>query len=175
MLFKDISNFNKTSDYLSILNAVLIVEIIGIYLTLTGTIIHSKYLKYWYNHYGLSAVLADVIIIMIGLILARFFYSRFFTKFNIMYFVLVALIVQVIHDILFFFFFQSVKRGTNNVLDLFKDYGKELGPYAITGDSTMIAFSCIFASILAGLSLNSNIIYLLVLLYILPYIMGINK
>jgi hypothetical protein len=71
-MLKNIANFNNTNDYLPLLNGALLVEIVIIYLTLKGIVIKSKYLTYWYRHYGLSAVIADVLIVMIGFVLTRF-------------------------------------------------------------------------------------------------------
>jgi len=172
MLLKDISNFSKTSDYLALLNGVLLVESFVIFFTLHGILIHSKFLKYWYKHYGLAAVMADVLIVMIVFIITRYFYSRFFSSFNIAFFILLALVVQVVHDISFYAFFSAVPRGFNGMLDVFKDYAKETTGYAILGDSTIILFSCIFSSLMAGSSLNMNIIYLITTLYFIPYILN---
>jgi len=167
--FEDISNFSKTSDYLPILNGILFVELLFIYLTLKGIFIHSKVLKYWYRHYGLLAVIADVLIIMIGFILARFLYGFFFTSFNIIFFILIAVIIQIIHDICFYFFFSFYPKGDNRMIDVFKKYAKEMGGSAILGDSIIIILSCLLASFNASSSLNTNIIHLIVLLYFLPY------
>jgi len=168
-IFTNISNFSNTSDYLPLLNGALLVETVVIFLTLHGIVIHSKYLKLWYRKYGLAAVMADVLIVMIGFILTRFFYSRLFSSFNIVYFIGLALVIQVIHDISFYAFFTAIPRGFNSMLDVFKDYAKEMSAYAILGDSSIIIFSCLFASLTAGSSLNMNIIYLIISLYFIPY------
>ena len=75
MIFKDISNFSNVNDYLPILIGVLIVDMIGIILSFTG-IIKSEYLKLWYIKYGTNAVIADVLIIVIGIIITRFLYNE---------------------------------------------------------------------------------------------------
>ena len=69
-MFRNISNFNKTTDYLYILNAVLFTDICVI-LLLIFDFIKSATLKQWYSKYNLSAVIADVLIIVIGIILTR--------------------------------------------------------------------------------------------------------
>ena len=167
-MFKNISQFSNI-DYLPILNAVLIVDIIGIIMSFTG-IIKSKYLQKWYMNYKNNAVIADVLVIVIGIIITRFFYTMFFKKFNILYFVLLALVVQITHDILFYMLFSSV---SNEIFDFFKKYAKEVNEWAIIGDSIMIIFSCLLASLLANFSLNLNIILFIFLLYLLPYILNI--
>jgi hypothetical protein len=170
--FANISNFNNISDYLPLLNGALLVEIVIIYLTLNGIIIKTKYLTYWYKHYGLSAVIADVLIVMIGLILTRFFYHYFFKSFNIVYFIILALIIQIIHDVSFYLFFTMIPRGSNAMLEVFKNYATEMGASAIVGDSSIIIFSALIGSLMAKSTVNTNIIYLIVLLYTLPYILN---
>ncbi|NDA89395.1 MAG: hypothetical protein EBY20_00555 [Alphaproteobacteria bacterium] len=96
--FKDISNFNKVSDYLPILVGVFTVETFVIFFTFTTS--RSKVLEYWYKTYGLSAVMADVIIVIIGMIITRFLYPFIFKEFSIWKFVGLALGIQMTHDIL---------------------------------------------------------------------------
>jgi len=167
-MFHDISRFSNTSDYLALLNGALIVECVVIFFSMHG-IIQSKVLKYWYTHYGLSAVLADVCIVLIGLVITRFLYSFLFSTFHLAYFILLALVVQVIHDLCFYALFQAIPRG-NRMIDTFKAYGKEMGGHAILGDSNIILFSCLAASFMAGWSLNTNLITLIVSMYCIPYL-----
>jgi hypothetical protein len=167
-IFKNISNFNNTEDYLPILVGVLTVETFVIFFTFATS--RSKVLEYWYKTYGLSAVIADVIIVMIGIIIARFLYPFIFTGFTIWNFVGLALGVQILHDILFYNFFSLVPKGYNRMIDTFKKYSGEVGGYAILGDSLIIIFSCLIASNLANYSFNANIISLLVSLYFIPYL-----
>lgn len=171
--FKDISNFSNVSDYLPILNGVLFVETVGIYLTLKRHVIHSNTLRLWYKKYGLSAVIADVSIIMIGFIIARFLYKYFFSQFSIVWFLLLLVLVQIIHDILFYGFFSAVPKGYNGMLDVFKQYGNELGAWAILGDTIIMLTSGLLASYYAGSSLNMNIIYFIITIYFLPYMLNI--
>ena len=74
MIFKDISNFNNVNDYLPILNGSLNADLIIIFLLYHG-IFNSSLLKKWYKKYQLSAVIADVLILVIGIILG---YIAFF-------------------------------------------------------------------------------------------------
>ena len=52
-MFKDISKFNNIGDYLPILSAILIVDIITIVLSYAN-IIQSKFLRLWYQKFFLS-------------------------------------------------------------------------------------------------------------------------
>jgi len=170
-IFQDISNFAKVSDYLPILNGTLNADLIIIFLLYNGAF-NSYYLKKWYKKYQLSSALADVLILFIGIIIARFLYKYFFSSFNIWKFTALALIIQIIHDILFYMFFQSVPLGHNAMLDFFKDYAKEVSYKAILGDSFMMIIACLLSSYFASLSVNSNIIILVFSLYFLPYMIN---
>ena len=71
---RDIHDFKNTADYLPILNAVLITDLSVILLLMFG-FIKSNVLQRWYKDLSLSAVIADVLIIVIGIIIARFLYG----------------------------------------------------------------------------------------------------
>lgn len=171
-LFNDISNFNNVSDYLPILNGILFVETFVIFFTLHN-FLRSKTLSLWYRKFQLSAVLADVTIVFLVIILTRFLYHFFFSQFSLILFILLALVIQTIHDVLFYKFFTWVPRGVNGMLDVFKDYAKETRQNAILGDSTIIVCSSLFASHFATYSLNTNIINLIFTLYFIPYLLYI--
>ena len=169
-MFTDISNFSNTGDYLPLLNGVLITDLFVIFL-LNTQILKSTVLRTWYDKYNLSAVISDVLIIMIALIITRAIYSYMFNTFSLLRFVFLAVIVQVIHDSLFYFFFRSVPRGVNQMLDTFKDYAKEASFKAILADSGMVILACLISSFLANQSLNTNSIVLIVSVYLLPYLL----
>jgi hypothetical protein len=171
MLFKDISNFNNTSDYISILNGSISSDLIIIFFLYNG-VYNSLYLKKWYKKYQLSATIADILILVIGIIIARFLYKYFFDSFNIWKFTGLAVIIQIIHDILFYLFFKSVPMGYNKMLDFFKDYAEEVGSGAILGDSIMMILACLLSSHFAIYSLNTNIIILIVSTYFIPYMIN---
>jgi len=169
-MFKNIANFSNTKDYLPLLSGVLITDMFVI-LLLNMKLINSQVLRKWYSEYNLSAVIADVFIILIGLIITRAIYYYIFDNFSILKFILVAVVVQVIHDILFYILFKNVPRGMNRMLDTFKDYANEVSYKAILSDSGMMIMAAIIASYLAGESLNKNIIVLVVSVYVLPYLL----
>jgi len=168
-MFKNISDFNNVNDYLPIFNAVLITDMVVILLLIFG-FIKSKVLVEWYKKYNLSAVIADILIIFIGIIITRYIYPKLFGEFSIIKFTILAVLVQITHDILFYIFFKNIPRGTNMMLDTFKDYANEVGFNAILSDSGMMIMASLLSSYLTGQSLNTNSILLIVLVYILPYI-----
>lgn len=174
-MFTDISKFNNISDYLPILNGSLLADILIIFATFyLPNIIGSNQLANWYKKYGLSAVIADTLILVIGMIIARALYSRIFgDQFNILKFAFLVLIIQIIHDFVFYFgIIKTLPRGVNNMIDMFKDYAEEVNTGAVIGDSVMITMAVIFASLLAGYNNNTNIIILIILVYLMPYILN---
>ena len=169
-MFANIANFSNTNDYIPLFNGVMITDLFVILLLNMG-IIKSRVLREWYDKYNLSAVMADVLIIMIGLIIARYVYYSIFKEFSIIKFVFVAIIVQIIHDILFYVFFSSVPRGINQMIDTFKDYAKDVSYKAILSDSGMMVMAAFIASYLANQSANTNMIVMIVSFYFLPYLL----
>ena len=169
MIFKNISDFNNTSDYIFIFNGVLLTDMIVISLLIAG-IIKSKVLNVWYRNLNLSAVIADILIIFIGIILTRFLYPYFFKQYSLFKFIGLAICIQVIHDILFYKLSISIPRGKSQIMDIFKDYGKEVSYKAILSDSAMMISSILIASFLKGQTNNTNIILMIVLIYLFPYL-----
>jgi|UniRef100_A0A6C0CDD7 hypothetical protein len=169
-MFKDISQFDNTDDYLPIIVAILIVEVITIVLSFTN-ITQSSFLKVWYKKYLLSAVLADVSLIFLGFVIARALYYNFFDEFSILNFILLLVIIQVIHDILFYIIITSIPKGTNKIIDILKDYADEISYYAILGDSAMMISSALIAGYIANFDANTNIIMLAFFIYILQFIL----
>ncbi len=174
-MFTDISKFNNISDYFPILNGSLLADILIIFATFyLPKIIGSNQLANWYKKYGLSAVIADTLILVIGMIIARALYSKIFgDQFNIFKFAFLVLIIQIIHDFVFYFgIIKPLPRGVNNMIDMFKDYAEEVSVGAVVGDSIMITMAVIFASLFACYNNNTNIIILIILVYLMPYIVN---
>ena len=169
-MFKNIADFNNINDYLPLFNAVLITDLFVIFL-LNARVIKSQVLRKWYSQYNLSAVIADVLIILIGLIITRAIYYYVFDSFSIIKFIILAVIVQITHDILFYVFFSNIPKGVNKMLDTFKDYANEVSYKAILADSGMMIMSCLIASYLVNKNTNTNIIVSISFLYLLPYLL----
>ena len=174
-MFQDISQFTKISDYLPIINGCLVADLV-IILLVFNNIFHSIYLEKWYTEFQLNAVIADVLILVIGIILARFLYQYVFPKenFSIIKFTTLALIIQIIHDFLFYWFFQHVPPKYNYMLDFFKKYAQEVGIKAILGDSFMMIVACFASSYFASLSNNANVIIMVIALYLMPYFINFH-
>ena len=167
---KNIANFSNIQDYLPLLNGVLITDLFVIFL-LNTKMIKSVVLREWYTKYNLSAVIADILIILIVLIITRAIYYYVFDSFSLFKFTTLAVILQIAHDILFYIFFSNVPRGVNKMIDTFKDYANEISYGAILADSGMMIMASIIASLLVNQTTNVNIIVLISFVYLLPYLL----
>lgn len=168
MTFSDISHFSNTADYLPILNGAILTDLFVIFLVIQKQI-KSPALHEWYHSYGISGVLADVLSIVIGIIITRFIYPFFFDKFNILFFLTLAVIVQCIHDLIFAQLFYGIPKGKSRILDTFKRYADESGILILLADAGMMIMASLLASLFVSLGQNANIILFIVLLYLVPY------
>jgi hypothetical protein len=167
---KNIVDFNNTNDYLPLFNSVLITDLFVI-LLLNTSVIKSNVLKKWYSDFNLSAVIADVLIILIVLIITRATYYKVFDNYSLVNFIKLAIIIQITHDVLFYVFLKNIPRGVNKIIDIFKDYANEVSYKAILADSGMIIMSCLISSYLVNKNTNTNIIVLVSFIYLLPYLL----
>jgi DMSO reductase anchor subunit len=167
---KPVSNFMNNDELLPIVTANLWVDLAIIFIAMSGIIYTGKTLKLWYKKYRLSAVIADMFSIILGIILLRYIIYRLNIKVDLFQFILLGIGLCVIHDILFYLFFKSIPRGSNHMLDFFKDYSKDLGATAIIGDVILVIWAIILSSLLKNKSKKINIISLFIGIYLVPYI-----
>ena len=167
---KPVSNFMNNDELLPIVTANLWVDLAIIFIAMSGIIYTGKTLKLWYKKYRISAVIADMFSIILGIILLRYIIYRLNIKVDLFQFILLGIGLCVIHDILFYLFFKSIPRGSNHMLDFFKDYSKDLGATAIIGDVILVIWAIILSSLLKNKSKKINIISLFIGIYLVPYI-----
>jgi hypothetical protein len=163
-----IYNFNNTLDYFPIISAAMIVDMVGIILLKNG-IIKSKSVEKWYSTYGIAAGIADVLSVVIVIIIARFLYFKIFTKENLLYLIGLTVLVQWVHDILFYLLFKSIPRGVSRIMDTFKDYANELGSSILFADSLIMISTILLATYFTTFNVNNNYILFMVALYLIVY------
>ena len=169
-MLHNLSNFVNTTDYLPILTSALLVDMFVLGRIVFGSI-KFKSLNMWYRQFGFLAVLADVLSITIGIIIARFLYSFFFKQYFLVAFLVVTVAVQLTHDLLFAKLFSSIPRKASAIMDVFQDYAREVGPQILLADAAMMVATVLLASYLASFSINTQLIVLIVAVYILPYLL----
>jgi len=91
-------------------------------------------------------------------------------KISLFEFGVLAVIVQIILDFLFYILFSLIPKGSNNMLDLFKDWAKFAKADALWGDSILILVGVVLSAYLNQQTLNTNLFILIVSLYLVPYI-----
>ena len=155
--------------YLDLVIGALVTDMFVMILFLLG-IFKSKYLVEWYRKFGLGAVLADVTIIMLGIIVTYFIYSLFFIKFHLLPFILLAICVQIIHDLLFGYFI-SYSNSKSPILTIFKLYAQELGFTIIFADSLMIISTILIMFLIQKFSTNLKLFILILALYVLTFLL----
>lgn len=124
--------------FINIFSATVIVElIILIFFRFTKSFFSVKAINDWYDKLKWSAVILDLLIFIIGFYLT-IFVNKYYKLNNYIYFLLIQLVIQIIHDILFYrFIILKSEPGNSIVMDEFKYYAKNTNLGAIVGDSWM--------------------------------------
>ena len=162
-------NYTNKFEYVPILTANIYADLLIIFITLGGFIYKSKTLEEWYKKYRLSASIADTLIGVLYIVLARFIVFTMNIKLSLTSFALLAVIIQVIFDFMFYIFFTSIPLGSNHMLDFFKGYAKDVKEGAIIGDSVLVIFAVVLSALLNLQSFDVNIVMLIISIYLIPY------
>jgi len=101
-------------------------------------------LKLWYDKFGVAAVAADVFSLMLGVLLAMFLFPTAY-GFQL---VLAAVLVQLLHDILFYIVvILGLPQGQNSMIDVFKTYANEGRWTILLADALMVSSVVLLAEI----------------------------
>lgn len=178
----DIGDYKNVKDFLFIFIAVLFIDVLVIFLTRYFPDILGTNLNRWYDMFGLNAVIADVLIIVIGFAIARYVYTGYvkekFTdgKWSPLYFTGTVVGVQLIHDLLFYFgIIKQIPRGHNAMMDVFKDYSETGGAKILGGDALMMVGSSLVAMFLKNQATHGVALFGMLVSYALPYILYTKK
>jgi len=171
--FEDISDFYQVSDWYYLFTAAIVVEVFVVAITRYFPSFSGKYLNLWYSRFKWSAVIADVLSVMIGFGIARYIYTELIypnKDWNPGYFTGTAVAVQVIHDILFYFgVIKPLPEGKNGMIDVMKSYGEAGGAKLIAGDSVIMLGTSVGSMLLKASSPHIVVAVALISAYALPY------
>lgn len=172
----DITDFLDIGDWTYILLAILIVDIVVLFVTRYFPDTFGKNLNLWYERFGLNAVIADVFIIAIGFSLARYAYKYFqpvdYDGFNLWLFIGLLVGIQFLHDIFFYLFvIKPIPKGHNRMMDVFKDYAATAGGKILVADAAMVVASAFIAMALKEAPAHITALIGLFSVYTLPYIL----
>ena len=168
----------KNIKFIHILTATLIIELIMLIL-FKFTNQTSKAINNWYDNLKWTAVILDVLSIIIGFYLAKFIYkyllkNNYINKNNeFIKFLLILLIVQIIHDIFFYFFvIEPTPLKINKVIDEFKEYAKHYKLQAVIADSLIYIFTTpLLYYVIKKYPDNINIFISIVCTYLVGYLL----
>lgn len=157
--------------------AILLVDLVVIFLVRFYPKTFGESINDWYDEFGLAAVLSDVTIIAIGIAITRYIYSAYFMEqegWSIGYFIALAVVVQLVHDVIFAYgVVDKIPKGHNSMIDVFKTYIAG-GPKILLVDAAMVAGSIGIAAYLKTLDYHYISSISLVSLYTLTYILYTN-
>ena len=171
-LFQDISNYKNNADWLAIIPAVFIADMICLFICPN----YSSIIKKWYKLFSFQAFAQDVLIILIVFAIVRYLYTYFLKPrfgFNIIIFTLLFLALQIIHDILFSLLVNALPAGKFKMIDYMKEYVSVAKVNAIIGDSILIIGSSIFASLLKNFPNHFNILLIMFSMYMNIYLVNV--
>jgi len=157
-------------NYLDIIIASLITDVIFMFVFLVG-IFKSKDLVNWYKKIGLGAVLSDVTIIMLGITGTIFLYPHIFKEYNLINFIILAVAIQISHDLIFGYIIKYIPTGNSNILNIFKSYVKNASFNAIKSDSAMIVSAILIMTYIKDFSTDLKFYILVFTLYIMTYLL----
>lgn len=138
----------------------------------TGPSIHS-----WYTKLRWSALILDLLSVLMGFYIAKFIYEYLLknkiidNKNTLLKFLAIVLAVQITHDFLFYFLvIKKSKMGNSLVMDEFKLYAKSVGVKAVAGDSFMYIIGTPLLFYLTTVRDDVNVLSSIVSLYLLGYL-----
>jgi hypothetical protein len=162
-------NYDNKFEYLPIITANIYADLFIIFATFTRVYYKILTLEDWYKKYRLSAMIADILIGVLYILLGRYLVYTLNLNVGLTVFAFLCVVIQVIFDFLFYLFFTLVPLGSNNMLDFFKGYAKEVGVNALFGDSVLVILAVIISGLLNARSFDTNIVFLILSIYLTPY------
>lgn len=166
-------NVKDKFEYVPILTANIFADLLIIWITFSKVLGGGKswqILTKWYKKYRLSAMMADILIGVIYLLIARQVVDYMNMDISLFGFGVLAVIIQIICDLLFYVVFTIIPKNHNDMLDLFKDWAAYAKLDALWGDSILVLVGVVLSSYLNTLSFDTNIFILIFSMYLIPYI-----
>ena len=174
----DISDYHELTDWGFLLTAALVVEAVVIAITRFFPAFSGKYLNLWYSRFRLSAILQDILSVLLGFGIARYVYTEYVYPnydWNPTYFTGLAVLIQVVHDVLFYIgVVRQVPEGQNGMVDIFKKYAETTSYKAVIGDSAIMVGTGLGAMIIKSFPLHAAFLGLAAA-YTIPYLMEVKN
>ena len=172
----DISNYKDLNLLVIIITAITILDVIVMFFARYFPDWLGEPLNKWYDEFQFLAVLADVLIIAIGFVLAQVVYTNYFSAtygWNVWIFLAILVGIQLIHDLIFYFgVIKPLPEKHNRMIDIFKEYAKSAGGKILFGDAILMLGSALIAFALKDQSPFTIAIAGIGALYTMPYILN---
>ena len=173
-MFADLSK-SSVPVFATIVVAVIVVDLVILFLIRYFPDFWGKDINVWYNEFGLNAVLADVLSIVLGFLLAQVAYRAFVFPhigYSLPIFIALLLAIQLIHDMFFYLgIIQPIPAGHNGMIDVFKAYAAAGQGNILVADSAMMVGSVLIASALLELPTVVTLFTGSLAVYAVPYIL----
>lgn len=173
-MFADIST-PTVSVFGPLVVAVIVVDLVVLFLIRYFPDFFGKNINVWYNEFGLNAVIADVLSIVLGFLIAQVLYTSVVFPhigWSLPVFIALLLAIQVTHDMLFYKgVIQPIPAGHNGMIDVFKSYAAEGQGRILVADAAMMTGSAFLASALVGLPTVVTLFVGSLAVYAIPYIL----
>jgi hypothetical protein len=176
-MISNITNYKNVGDWFFLFTAVLVVDFIVIVFAkydYNSKSFNKKSLNKWYDDFGIFALISDILSILIGICVARYIYTCMNLS-NPLYFILILVGFQLLHDTLFYLLvIKQVDKGHNRMIDVFKTYANENGLRILFADALMMVSSVVLGSLLKSNPAHITTSIGFVTTYILCYIIYTN-
>jgi len=167
----------KNLDFIHFLTSTCIVETFFLFLfRFTKSPLTGRAINNWYTNLGWSAVILDILSVLIGFYISKFIYlyllnNNIISKDNeLLKFLGIVLLVQITHDFSFYFLIiKNAQKGMNKVIDEFINYANSVKAGAVIGDSLMYIMGVPILFYIFKNTTDINIFIILLCLYLIGY------
>lgn len=167
----------KEFKLIHFLTATCVVETFFLFLfRFTNSPLTGKAINRWYTNLRWSAVILDILSVLIGFYISKFLYLYLLDKgiiskdYELLKFLGIVLLVQITHDFSFYFLIiKNVKKGMSKVMDEFIHYANSVKSGAVIGDSLMYLMGVPLLFLIYKNSNDINVFIILWCLYLIGY------
>ena len=169
----------KNLTFLHFLTASVIIETFMLILfRFTKSPFTGVSINRWYDNLGWTAVILDVLSVLIGFYIAKFIYEYLVKEnyinreYELYKFLGLVLCIQIIHDFSFYFFvIKPYPKFKNRVIDEFKEYAKYYQSQAVFADSLIYIFTTpLLYLYIQKNNINTNTFISIVCFYLIGYL-----
>lgn len=168
-MLTDIRDMYDIRWWLPIVTAACLVDTVGLFVW-RYTAEPDGPVNTWYDQFGLTAYVADITSMVIGIILTQIVVTAIGGPWNPVLFCVVAVVIQLVHDVVFGnVIVPAIPTGHNTVIDLMKRYATMEGAgYVLLVDAIYMILTALIAM---SLTTKQAWPLLIITLYVTTYIL----